>query len=459
MSLKTEMMTLKEGQIQKKIMSTTTEKVTFKDRLVAMFAAESRSLFGADSSAIMEKRNAAIESFAKYGFPNKKNEEYKYTNIEAALKGDFTIANVSPRAITHNEIEPLKLIGGAALIVLVNGIYAPSLSSVSGLGTGITVDSLSNAFRSQRELVEEHFGAYAHVESDAMVALNSAFARDGVFIHIPKNTSLEVPVHILNIATAHEHILVQPRNLIIVEKGAKVTIIESFETVDLGAKAFTNSLTEMLIEENASVDNYRIQNECDNGLQLNTVEVCQKKGSYFSTNTVTLNGALVRNNLNIVLDDPNIESHLFGLYLLDGNQHVDNHTLVDHRKPHCNSNELYKGIIDGKATAVFNGKIFVRQDAQKTNAFQSNKNVLLSDDAAINTKPQLEIYADDVKCSHGTTTGRMDEEALFYLQSRGIGREGAKKLLMHAFANEVVEAIKLDELRERVAGLISARFS
>ena len=440
-------------------MSTTTEKVTFKDRLVSLFGAESKNLFGADSSAIMDKRNAAIESFAKLGFPNKKNEEYKYTNIEAALKGDFVIADAPARNLTSKEIEPLRLIGNTALIVLVNGVYSPSLSSIADLGAGITVDSLSNAYRSNKELVEKHFGIYANVAADAMVALNSAFARDGVFIHIAKNSVLETPVHILNIATAHAHILVQPRNLIIIEKGAKATILESFETVDLGAKAFTNSVTEILVEENASLDNYRIQNECDNGLQLNTVEVCQKSGSYFSTNTITLSGSLVRNNLNVVLADKNIESHLFGLYLLDGNQHIDNHTLVDHRMPHCNSNELYKGIIDGKATAVFNGKIFVRQDAQKTNAFQSNKNVLLSDDATINTKPQLEIYADDVKCSHGTTTGRMDEEALFYLQSRGIGRDSAKKLLMHAFAKEVVDAIKLEDLRERVAGLISARLS
>lgn len=440
-------------------MSTTTEKVTFKDRLVAMFDTESKRLFGADSSAIMDKRKAAVESFAKLGFPNKKNEEYKYTNIEAVFKGEFVIAEAPARELTSKEIAALKLVENAALIVLVNGMYVPSLSSISDLGTGVTVDSLSSAYNNNKALVEKHFGAYAHVTADAMIALNSAFARDGVFIHVAKNTLLETPVHILNITTAHANVLVQPRNLIIIEKGAKATIIESFETTDLGAKAFTNSLTEILVEENASLDNYRIQNECDNGLQLNTVEVCQKKGSVYTTNTITLNGAIVRNNLNIVLDDPNCEANLFGLYLLNGGQHVDNHTLVDHRKPHCNSNELYKGIIDGRATGVFNGKIFVRQDAQKTNAFQSNKNVLLSDDATINTKPQLEIYADDVKCSHGTTTGRMDEEALFYLQSRGIGIESAKKLLMHAFVKEVVDAIQVDELRMRVSDLISARLS
>jgi len=440
-------------------MSTTTHKVTLKDKLVAGFDAVSKKLFGANSAIISAKRREAIDSFARLGLPNKKNEEYKYTSIEAALKGDFTIANAPARELTPKNIQPLELLKDAALIVIVNGIYAPSLSRISDLPAGVVVDSLSHAFTSNKELVEKHYGAYTDVNADAMAALNTAFASDGVFIYIPKNTALEIPVHILNIATAHEHVLVQPRNLIIVEKNAQAKIVESFETVDLGAKAFTNSLTEILVEENANLDTWRIQNECDNGLQMNTVQVCQKKSSYYSTNTITLNGALVRNNLTIVLDGSHCESHLYGLYILGGDQHVDNHTLVDNRMPNCFSNELYKGIIDGKSTGVFNGKIFVRQDAQKTNAFQSNKNILLSDDASINTKPQLEIYADDVKCSHGTTTGRLDEEALFYLRSRGLGMDSAKRLLMHAFAEEVVDAIKNEELRGRVSAMLSQRLS
>lgn len=439
-------------------MATTTEKITLKDRLVAEFESRSKTLFGSGSS-IASKRREAIESFARLGLPNKRNEEYKYTNIELALKGDFVIGDVIARPLSKEEISSLELLKDAALIVIVNGVYEPSLSRVSDLPAGVTVDSLSHAYETNKAIIEKHFGAYADVNADAMAALNTAFARDGVFVRIPKNTALEKPVHILNVATAHEHVLVQPRNLFIIEKGSKATIVESFETVDLGAKAFTNSLSEIVVEENAFLDSYRIQNECDNGLQMNTVQVYQQANSNFSTNTITLDGALVRNNLNIVLDDSNIESHLFGLYLLSGTQHVDNHTLVDHRKPHCQSNELYKGIIDENATGIFNGKIFVRQDAQKTNAFQSNKNVLMSDDATINTKPQLEIYADDVKCSHGTTTGRMDEEALFYLRSRGLGMESAKRLLMHAFAGEVVNAIKVDELREKVSAMISQRLS
>jgi Fe-S cluster assembly protein SufD len=440
-------------------MSTTTQKVTLKDKLVTGFDAESKKLFGADSNTISTRRKEAIESFARLGLPNKKNEEYKYTNIESALKGDFIIGDAPARELSVQQVQALELLKDAALIVIVNGVYAPSLSRISNLPAGVVVDSLSHAYASHKEIVEKHYGAYTDVNADAMAALNTAFARDGVFIYVAKNTVLEVPVHILNIATAHEHILVQPHNLIIIEKNAQAKIAESFETVDLGAKAFTNSLTEILVEENANLDSWRIQNECDNGLQMNTVNVCQKKSSYYSTNTITLDGALVRNNLSIVLDGTHCESHLFGLYVLNGDQHVDNHTLVDNRMPNCFSNELYKGIIDDKSTAVFNGKIFVRQDAQKTNAFQSNKNILLSNDASINTKPQLEIYADDVKCSHGTTTGRMDEEALFYLRSRGIGEDNAKRLLMHAFAEEVVDAIKNEELRNKVSQMLSDRLS
>lgn len=440
-------------------MGTTTQKITFKDKLVADFQSRKSSLFGSDSKIISAKREEAIQSFARLGLPNKKNEEYKYTNIEAALKGDFAIGNAESRELTAKDIQPLELVKNAALIVIVNGLYVPGLSRLSAFPKGVTVDSLSHAYSSNRELVEKHFGAYTDVNADAMEALNTAFAADGVFIHIAKNTALEIPVHILNISTAHANVLVQPRNLFIAEQGSQVTIIESFETVDLHSKAFTNSLTEVFVGENANLDSYRIQNECDNGLQMNSVQVSQQANSNYSTSTITLNGSLVRNNLSIALDAQNIESHLYGLYVLSGDQHVDNHTLVDHRMPNCNSNELYKGIIDGKSTGVFNGKIFVRQDAQKTNAFQSNKNVLLSDDASINTKPQLEIYADDVKCSHGTTTGRMDEEAVFYLRSRGISDSSARRLLMHAFAEEVVNAIKVDELRERISAMLSERLS
>jgi Fe-S cluster assembly protein SufD len=240
-----------------------------------------------------------------------------------------------------------------------------------------------------------------------------------------------------------------------VEENAQVKIVESY--CDAG-KTFHNALTEMFIGVNANADHYKIQQGQEESALLSTTQVCQEKQSVFSTHTFTLSGVFVRNNLTIVLDGEHIESHLNGLYLTRENQVVDNHTLVDHRKPNCNSNELYKGIIEDRSIATFNGKIFVRKDAQKTNAFQSNKNILLSDDGTINTKPQLEIYADDVKCSHGTSTGKLDEDKIFYLRARGLSEASAKKLLMHAFASEVVDTIKIDELRGYLEGRISERF-
>ena len=244
-----------------------------------------------------------------------------------------------------------------------------------------------------------------------------------------------------------------------VEENAQVKIVESYETLDLSAKSFNNVLTEIVVEPNAIVDHFKIQNECELGNLMSTTQAVQKGKSVFSTHTFTLSGSLVRNNLNIVLDGEHIESHLNGLYLTNGNQVVDNHTLVDHREPNCNSNELYKGIIEDKSSATFNGKIYVRKDAQKTNAFQSNKNILLSDDGTINTKPQLEIYADDVKCSHGTSTGKLDADKIFYLRARGLSEASAKKLLMHAFASEVLDGIKgMEELHNYLEERISKRF-
>jgi Fe-S cluster assembly protein SufD len=305
---------------------------------------------------------------------------------------------------------------------------------------------------------QKHYAKYADVDSDPFIALNTALASGGIFIHVAKSAVIETPIHILNITSVSENTILNSRNLIVIGENAQAKIIESFVTVDSKAKAFNNSLTEIVIDAAANLQHYKIQDETELGYLMNTTQAYQKKQSVFTTNNFILSGSLVRNNLTIVLDDEFIETHLNGLYLTKGNQTVDNHTLVDHRKPNCNSNELYKGIIEEKSAATFNGKIYVRKDAQKTNAFQSNKNILLSDDGTINTKPQLEIYADDVKCSHGTSTGKLDEDKIFYLRARGLSEASAKKLLMYAFASEVVDCIKIDELKEYVEERISERF-
>ena len=431
------------------------------DKMMPDFVYKSQTLFGATSNLISSKRKHALASFYRLGFPNKKNEEYKYTDIDAIIKKNFskaiTTAISTASSITEAEIESLLIDNNSIIAVIVNGVFSEKLSKINKLPKGFFIGSLAEACVSKKEIIEKHFATSTDEQADGLVALNTALASDGVFIHISKGIKVEIPIHIITIISSVENIFVQPRNLIVIEEQAEVKIMESFESIDLNAKSFTNSVTEIFVGENAKLESYKIQKESSDAYQINTTQVHQKKNSLFNTHTITLDGALVRNNLNVVLDDQNCEAHLFGLYLLKGNQQVDNHTLVDHRKPNCFSNELYKGIMEDKSKGGFNGKIFVRQDAQKTNAFQSNKNILMSDEASINTKPQLEIYANDVKCSHGTSTGKLDEEALFYLRSRGIGEQRAKKLLMYAFAQDIINSIKIEELKDFVKKRVEKR--
>ncbi|MES2285733.1 MAG: Fe-S cluster assembly protein SufD [Bacteroidota bacterium] len=432
-------------------METITQKNTLKDKLVSEFESSKNLLFG--NTGLREQ---AMESFYKQGIPSRKHEEYKYLNIDLLLKGEFSLA--LNKTLDRKQIEQLEILKDAYVIIIENGIFIEGLSKLKDLPKGLTICSLAKASKDHSTVFEKQYAQNADINADAFIALNTAMAKDGVFVQVQKNTIIEKPIHIIHISTAVQNSIINPRNLIVVEPNAQVKIIESYETIDSTAKVFNNALTEIVVEENAIVDHYKIQDENNFGYLLNTTQIIQKGKSVFTTHTFILSGSLVRNNLNIVLDDEGIESNLNGLYLTNENQIVDNHTLVDHRKPKCNSNELYKGIIDGKSTATFNGKIFVRKDAQKTNAFQSNKNILLSDDGTINTKPQLEIYADDVKCSHGTSTGKLDEDKIFYLRARGLSETSAKKLLMHAFASEVVDTIKIEALRDYVEEKISKRF-
>jgi len=432
-------------------METVIKTSTIKDKLIFEFETSKLFLFG-DT----QLRDQAMESFYKQGIPTRKHEEYKYIRMDLMLKGEFDFS--VNKNCNDAQIESLKFLKEAYVVIIENGIFIEASSNLQNLPKGLTICGLVDAEKSNSPVFEKHYAKYADVKADPFIALNTAMTKDGVFIHIAKNLIIEKPIHVIHISTAFENTIIHPRNLIVVDENAQAKIIESFETVDSIAKIFSNALTEIVINKNAIVDHYKIQDEKELGYLVNTTQVIQQKQSVFSTHTFTLSGSLVRNNLTLVLDDEHIESHLNGLYLTAGNQVVDNHTVVDHRKPNCNSNELYKGIIEGKSTATFNGKIFVRKDAQKTNAFQSNKNILLSQAGTINTKPQLEIYADDVKCSHGSTTGKLDQEKIFYLRARGIGVINAKKLLMHAFASEVVNTIKIQALREYIEERISKTF-
>jgi Fe-S cluster assembly protein SufD len=400
------------------------------------------------------EQSSALDAFSLLGVPNRKSEEYKYVNMELALKGNFSLSGSDK--ITSQQLSTATFLKDAIVIVIENGVYNKAHSYSSSLPKGVEIVDISEA--SSNTIFQEHFAKYAPVNSDPFIALNTALALGGVFVHVAKNAVVETPLHIIHLSSVSENSILNYRNLIVVEENAQLTLIESYETIDSSAKLFGNALTEIVIGASAIIDHYKIQDEGDSGNLISTTQVIQKKQSNFSTHVFTLSGLLVRNNLTIVLDDQHIETQLNGLYITNGNQVVDNHTLVDHRKPNCNSSELYKGIIEDKSSATFNGKIYVRKDAQKTNAFQSNKNILLSDDGTINTKPQLEIYADDVKCSHGTSTGKLDEDKIFYLRARGLSEISAKKLLMHAFASEVVDTVKIEALREYIETKISKRF-
>jgi Fe-S cluster assembly protein SufD len=315
------------------------------------------------------------------------------------------------------------------------------------------VDSLANIIKTQPAFFTEHFSKYAKVDS-AFVALNTAFAQDGVVIYIPDGKIIEDPIHILNITgEAGKNILAQPRNLIVMGRDTQVKLVESYHSRGTEAN-FSNVVTEVINGEGSYVELYKIQDENHDSFHVNLTQVEQQKGSNFTTYTVSLGGAITRNDLNAVLDAENVQANLYGLYIIEGTQHVDNHSLIDHAKPNCESRELYKGVLGGKSRGVFNGKVFVRKDAQKTNAYQSNKAMLLSKEAMIDTKPQLEIYADDVKCSHGAAIGQLDEESVFYLRSRGIGEEQAKAVLIRAFANDVFEEIKLEPLHTYLNKLV-----
>ncbi len=397
-------------------------------------------------------RDNAMDIFNKLGFPTLRHEEWKYTNLKniSSLPLKFGAA-ASPDPINKEHIKKFRIAGEeAVVIVFENGRYNAALSDK--MPESIDAINLSDALDS--EVVKAHLGQIASPHSESFVALNTAFINDGVFIHVQKQSTHTRPVHIMHISNSGDAAQVTSmRNLVIAEPGSKITIIESYHSVDNNCRGLINTVTEIVVKENAFVEHVKAQLDADSMNQVNFTQVIQEKNSTFDTVTVTLSGQLVRNNLHIRLNGVNCTSHLFGLYILDGSQVVDNHTLVDHAKPNCFSNELYKGVIGGKASGVFNGKIFVREDAQKTNAYQSNKNILLTDDAQMNTKPQLEIFADDVKCTHGATTGQMDEEALFYLRARGIGKQSAKAMLNIAFASDVLNNIKNEILKENLLNL------
>ncbi len=389
-----------------------------------------------------DDRNVAIKVLEGTPLPTTRTEAWKYTRVAKLGKISFTNEHADLQDISNFIIDETK-----CTFVFVNGHYAADLSSRE-IPSGVTCSLLSESSAIGNTTLK--------LEGEVFNALNTAYLNDGVEISIDSKAQVEKPIQIIHVLKG-DHVLSNFKTRIHAGKFSKSSVIQGFFTVGDGTN-FCNSTTEISVEENAFLTLEKVQYESESSFHISTEQVQQAKSSTFSINTLTLNGGLVRNNLNIEVNGENCTTHLNGAYLLKNKQHVDNHSVVDHKVPNCESHELYKGVIDDNSTAVFNGKVFVRQDAQKINAFQSNGNVLLSDNASVNSKPELEIYADDVKCSHGSTTGQLDEEAVFYLRARGISEKAARKLMVAAFVEDVFEKIENESVQSFVNRLLKERF-
>lgn len=416
---------------------------------------------GSVDTHIKAMRDEAFNEFSEVGIPTVRHEEWKYTRINDFFNKDYHFStDLKEQSFGKEDFETIQLPAhdDANVITFVNGHYHPELSKLHS--EELEIMPLQEAAHSGfASIVEKHLGHSAAYHKDGVNALNTAFIQEGVFVHVKKGEAVKHPVYLYNITDARSgNIFAQPRVLIYIDESAQLQIVETFAT--FGAdESFTNQVIEIAIEKDAVLEFYKIQNDAPNSTVVSTTHVHQVGTSIANVITVSLSGGLVRNNLNMVMSAPNSLANMYGLYLQNGNTHVDNHTVVDNREPNCVSNELYKGVLNGNSTGVFNGKIFVRQVAQKTNAYQSNKNILLSENASVNTKPQLEIFADDVKCSHGCTVGQLDEQALFYMKSRGVSDKTAKALLLQGFALDILEKIKPAEIRSYVNELVQKQLA
>jgi Fe-S cluster assembly protein SufD len=406
-------------------------------------------------------RKTAITSFEKLGFPTIHDEEWRFTNIAPIAKTTFKPAVGGNQKLSLKKIQPWLLGQWKSYrLVFVNGVFSAELSALQSLPSGVMVGGLSQTLSTHGDLLEPHLARYTPFEKDAFSALNSAFLQDGAFIYIPKGVVLEKPIHILFMTTIdlQDSLISHPRSLIIAESSSQAQVLESYAGLGNGVY-FTNAVTEVVAGENAQVEYYKIQRESVKAFHIATFQAQLSRDANVSNFSISLGGALVRNNINVVLNGEGAEATLNGFYLVNGSQHVDNHTCIDHAKPHCNSFELYKGILDGNARAVFNGRIIVRPDAQKTDSKQTNKNLILSEEALVNTNPQLEIYADDVKCTHGATIGQLDADSIFYMRSRGIDYDSARHLLTYAFASELNNRINIEPLRVELEGILFTRLA
>ncbi len=426
--------------------------------LVELFE-ENRSKIEEQSFSVLnDQREEAFDAFQELGIPSNKVESYKYTNLQPLFTGDFTFS-LKPETLTENvedifscDVDTLDSI----TIYMVNGWYY-TRNNPGDLPQGVRIGSLARLAEEDPDFLARYYGSRAPHLSDGVVALNTMFAQDGFFVHVPEGVVVEKPIQIVNILMSEDALMTTQRNLVVMEDNSEARIMVCDHTLTTN-KFVMNSVTEGFVGKEARLDFYNLQNQHNATTQVAGLYFEQHERSHLATNNLTLHAGVARNNIELKLAGEHAEGHAYGLYLLDKNQHVDNFSYIDHAVPECFSDELFKGVLDDHSTGSFTGKIMVRPDAQKTNAYQSNNNLLLTNDAKMNTRPQLEIYADDVKCSHGATVGQLDEDAMFYLRTRGINKEESTILLMYAFAYEVIEKIKVEPLREQIRALVEKRF-
>ena len=429
-----------------------TNKMDLKEKLVSSFIAFENQVN--IDSYVHDIRTEAIKNFENIGFPTKKNESWKYTSLKQILDTDYSIFPSENTALDYSKIKKYLIDDiDSYKIIFVDGKYSSHLSETTHKGMDICLMSSALNKPKYAAVIENYFNKA--IKKDGISDLNTAFSNEGAFIHIPKNKLVEKPIQIIHFSSGNESsLMLQPRNLIIVDENSQLQIIERHQNLTEN-EVLTNSVTEVFVNSKSIVDYYKIQNDNKQASLIDTTSIVQENNSICTLHTFSFGGKLTRNNLTFSQKGEHIESIMKGITIIEGKQHVDHNTLVNHIKPNCESHQDYKGIYDDRSTGVFNGTVVVEKEAQKTNAFQANNNILLSDKASINTKPQLEIFADDVKCSHGCTIGQLDKNALFYLKSRGIPEKEAKALLMYGFANNVLQSVRIPELKNRITNLIA----
>jgi Fe-S cluster assembly protein SufD len=428
--------------------------MSLKSKLVSSYLAFDDHLD--DDSPIHDIRKKAIDTFEEKGFPTKKEEDWKYTSLNAIINKDYSISPKVDKEVKYEKVREYFLHDiDSYKIVFIDGVFSSFLSKTTHDGLDVCLLSSVLSKQKYKAIIEAYYNKIA--SKDSITSLNTAFAKEGAYINIPNNKEVDKPIEIINFSTGNETaLMMQPRNLIIVGENTHVQIIERHQSLSDNA-VFTNSVTEIFAEKRAYLDFYKIQNDKENASLIDNTFIHQEQNSNCNVHTFSLGGKITRNNLNFSQNGEHCDSTLKGVTILKAKQHVDHNTLVNHISPNCESHQDYKGLYADSSTGVFNGRVIVEKEAQKINAFQKNNNILIDDNATVNAKPQLEIFADDVKCSHGCTIGQFDEDALFYIRSRGIGLKEAQALLMYAFANTVLETVKIPELKRRINKLIAEK--